>query len=81
MKKLAWIAVIALALAGTVQAQSNEELKAKLDQALKTIQDLQNRVQALEQQKAAPGHRYRQDQQFRRSDAGAVGVVPPRRRA
>ncbi len=53
MKQQAWIPALALALCGTAQAQSNEELKAKLDQALKTIQDLQSRVQALEQQKPA----------------------------
>jgi hypothetical protein len=42
-----------LACSGGAQAQSNEELKSLLDQALKTIQDLQNRVKALEQQQAA----------------------------
>ncbi|HOM14468.1 MAG TPA: hypothetical protein PLB41_14245 [Rubrivivax sp.] len=54
MKQQAWIPAIALALCGTAQAQSNEELKAKLDEALKTIQDLQGRVKALEQAKPAP---------------------------
>ena len=54
MKQQAWIPAIALALCGgTAQAQSNEELKAKLDEALKTIQDLQGRVKALEQSKPA----------------------------
>ena len=53
MKQQAWIPALALALCGTAQAQSNEELKAKLDQALKTIEDLQSRVQALEQQRPA----------------------------
>ena len=54
MKRQATLAGMALALcAGAAQAQSTEELKAKLDQALKTIQDLQVRVNALEQRKAA----------------------------
>ena len=53
MRKQAAVAAMALALCGSVQAQSNEELKALLDQALKTIQDLQGRVKALEQQKPA----------------------------
>lgn len=45
-----------LSMAGLAQAQSNDDLKARLDEALKTIQDLQGRVKALEQQKpgAAP---------------------------
>ena len=56
MKHQAWIPALALALCGTAQAQaqSNEELKARLDEALKTIQDLQGRVKALEQAKPAP---------------------------
>ena len=54
MSRQAMVAVIALALCGGAQAQSNEELKATLDQALKTIQELQGRVKALEQQKPAP---------------------------
>ena len=54
MKQQAWIPALALALCSTVQAQSNEELKARLDEALKTIQDLQGRVKALEQAKPAP---------------------------
>ena len=53
MKQRALFFVIALVLSGGAQAQSNEELKGMLDQALKTIQDLQNRVKALEQQKEA----------------------------
>jgi len=53
MKQRALLLVFALALSGGAQAQSNEELKSMLDQALKTIQDLQNRVKALEQQKPA----------------------------
>jgi hypothetical protein len=53
MKHQVMIAANALALCGGVQAQSNEELKAMLDQALKTIQDLQGRVKALEQTKPA----------------------------
>jgi hypothetical protein len=49
----ALIAVAAtLALCGGAQAQSTAELKSMLDQAMKTIQDLQARVKALEEQKA-----------------------------
>lgn len=57
MRRPSKLASLALALtlgAGGAQAQSTDELKAKLDEALKTIQDLQGRVKALEQQKAAP---------------------------
>jgi hypothetical protein len=54
MKRQFTIAALALALCGGAQAQTNEELKAMLDQAMKTIQDLQNRVKALEQPKPAP---------------------------
>jgi len=53
MRKPAAVGLIALAACGGAHAQSNEELKALLDQALKTIQDLQGRVKALEQDKAA----------------------------
>ena len=53
MKKRALFLALTCALSGSVQAQSNEELKGMLDQALKTIQDLQNRVRSLEQQKQA----------------------------
>lgn len=42
-----------LALGGGAHAQSNQELKATLDQALKTIADLQQRVKVLEEQKAS----------------------------
>jgi hypothetical protein len=49
----ALVFAVALALSGGAQAQSNEELKGMLDQALKTIQDLQKRVKALEQEKQA----------------------------
>lgn len=51
MKQRALLFALVLALSGGAQAQSNEELKSMLDQALKTIQDLQNRVKALEGQK------------------------------
>ena len=55
MKIHAVLTALALAsAAAAVQAQSNEELKSLLDQAMKTIQDLQSRVKALEQGKAAP---------------------------
>jgi hypothetical protein len=46
--------LVAVALCGSAQAQTTQELKSLLDQALKTIQDLQERVKALEQQKPAP---------------------------
>jgi hypothetical protein len=46
------VAATALALCGGVHAETTEELKALLDQAMRTIQDLQSRVQALEAQKA-----------------------------
>lgn len=55
MRKTLLAAAAALATAGGAHAQTPEELKARLDQALRIIQDLQARVQALEaQQKAAP---------------------------
>ena len=57
MWRQAALASAILVLGGGVQAQSNDELKARLDEALKTIQDLQGRVKALEQQRppaAAP---------------------------
>ena len=44
MKQRALLFALVLALSGGAQAQSNEELKGLLDQALKTIQDLQSRV-------------------------------------
>lgn len=53
MRRLAVAAVGAgLVLCGGAQAQSTTELKGALDQAMKTIQDLQARVKALEDQKA-----------------------------
>ncbi len=42
--------VAVLVLTETAHAQSSDDLKSRLDQALKTIQDLQNRVNALEEQ-------------------------------
>jgi len=57
MKQQAIAVAVATAFCGAARAQSNEELKATLDAALKTIQQLQARVQALEQQRpvaAAP---------------------------
>jgi len=53
VKRRAIAFAVALAISGGAQAQSNEELKGMLDQALKTIQDLQTRVKALEQEKQA----------------------------
>jgi outer membrane murein-binding lipoprotein Lpp len=49
--------VLAVALGtlfGTAQAQSNEQLKQMLDQALKTIDDLKGRVQQLESDRDKP---------------------------
>jgi len=52
MRKLA-LAVVVLAICGSACAQSTtQELKKALDEAMRTIQDLQARVQALEDQKA-----------------------------
>jgi hypothetical protein len=42
------VALAASACIGSAHAQTNQELKGMLDQALKTIQELQGRVQALE---------------------------------
>jgi hypothetical protein len=53
MRKQVVIAASAAALCGGAQAQSNEALKATLDQATRTIQDLQERVRALEAQQRA----------------------------
>lgn len=54
MKRHAAAALTAtLALAGGAHAQTNQELKATLEQAMKTIADLQQRVKVLEEQKAA----------------------------
>jgi outer membrane murein-binding lipoprotein Lpp len=50
---LAAAAAASLALGGTAQAQTNQELANALQQAMRTIQDLQSRVKALEEQKAA----------------------------
>ena len=54
MKREFAVATALLALCGAAYAQSNEDLKSMLDQALKTIQDLQGRVKALEQQQPPP---------------------------
>lgn len=53
MRKLLLAVAAALALCGPARAQGTEELKVLLDQALRTIQDLQSRVQALEAQQRA----------------------------
>ena len=53
MRRLAAVAGVTLALCGVARAQSNEELKSLLEQAMRTIQDLQGRVTQLEQ-KAQP---------------------------
>jgi len=53
MRSVLAVVATSLMLCGNVMAQSTDELKAKLDEALKTIQDLQNRVKALEQSKPA----------------------------
>jgi hypothetical protein len=56
MKLHAWCCVLmfalALAVGGNARAQSNEELKRQLDQALKAVDDLQKRVKSLEGQKS-----------------------------
>lgn len=55
MRKLLATIAVTLVLCAPARAQGTEELKAMLDQAMRTIQDLQSRVQALEaQQRAAP---------------------------
>jgi len=55
MRKLAVAAAATLAVCGAANAQSTtEELKSALDQAMRTIQDLQARVKALEEQKTKP---------------------------
>lgn len=51
MRRQAGVALMALALCGGVQAQTNEQLKQMLDQAMKTIDDLKGRVKALEDDK------------------------------
>ena len=45
------IAALGLGLAGPASAQGDDELRARLDAALKTIEDLQSRVKALEAQR------------------------------
>lgn len=57
MPKSLLAAATAIAFCGGLHAQTTEELKATLDQALRTIQDLQSRVRALEAQQgaSAPG--------------------------
>jgi hypothetical protein len=52
MRNRALVAATAFALCGAAHAQSTDELKALLDQAMRTIQDLQARVKALEEKKA-----------------------------
>jgi hypothetical protein len=54
MRRQLSVAVVALALTAGVQAQTNEQLKQMLDQALKTIDELKGRVQALEGEKKTP---------------------------
>jgi len=55
MRKILLAGTAALAFAGGAQAQTNEELKATLDAAMRTIRDLQARVQALEAQQRTQG--------------------------
>ena len=52
MKRKLSLLAMTLALTGGVQAQTNEQLKQMLDQALKTIDELQGRVKTLEDDKA-----------------------------
>ena len=55
MRLRAPLIALAIALGGAcARAQTTQELKVLLDQAMKTIQELQDRVDALEKQKAAP---------------------------
>ena len=54
MRKSLIAAACAAGLCGGAQAETTEELKAALDQAMRTIQDLQARVRALESRQAAP---------------------------
>ena len=54
MRKNLIAAACAAALCTGVHAETTEELKAALDQALRTIQDLQARVRALESRQAVP---------------------------
>ena len=56
MKRQALSAALALALCSGAQAQSNEELKSMLDQALKTIDDLQGPRQGPRGGQAASQH-------------------------
>ena len=54
MRRQAIAAAAALAVCGGAHAQSTtDELKAALDQAMRTIQDLQSRVRSLEEQQKA----------------------------
>src|SRR5262245_61118372 len=50
MRKVVIAAAAALAVGGARAQSTTAELKAALDQAMKTIQDLQARVKALEEQ-------------------------------
>jgi hypothetical protein len=54
MRTLVIASAAGLALCGGVHAESSDDLKARLDQALRTIEDLQARVKTLEDQKKAP---------------------------
>lgn len=53
MQRLVAVAGVTLAMCAAAHAQSNEELKSLLEQAMKTIQDLQGRVTLLEQKEPA----------------------------
>jgi len=53
MKPCVWCFVLVLAVGGSAHAQSLEELKRQLDQALKAVDDLQKRVKVLESEKQA----------------------------
>ena len=48
LQRLSIVGLAIAALAGPAAAQGNDDLKARLDAALKTIEDLQSRVKALE---------------------------------
>lgn len=52
LRRLSVVGLAIAALAGPAAAQGDDDLKARLDAALKTIEDLQSRVKALEAQRA-----------------------------
>lgn len=51
---LAVVAIVAATVGAPARAQTTDELRTRLDAALKTIEDLQSRVRALESQRGVP---------------------------